>query len=93
MDIDVDMVANLARLNVIDDEKNWYFDQLNDIMTEIKRILDVDVENTDIMISPSRNVNCYMNDELSDTLTVEEVLKNASNTKDKYISVPRSLND
>ena len=93
MDIDVNSVANLARLNVSDDEQEWYFHQLSDVMGEIKKILDVEIDDTQMMISPSVNVNCYTTGEEKDSLTIEEVLKNAPNTKDKYISVLRSLND
>lgn len=90
---DVEHVATLARLNVDANEAEWYEAQLSDIMSEIDRIIDVSIDDVDIMISPSDNINCYSSDVEKDSLLVDDVLKNAKNTKDKYVTVPKVLHD
>lgn len=56
--INVEHVNDLARLKEEDLEK--YEVQLNDIMTEINKILDVEINTKEIMISPIENIIVIM---------------------------------
>ena len=91
---EVDHVANLARLHVDDSEYELYEKQLYDILSEIKKIEDIDVEGeTEIMISPSTNKNTYSNDSIGPMLSTSDVTKNAKHTIGDYIVVPRVVAD
>ena len=91
---EVDHVADLARLHVDDAEYELYEKQLYDILSEIKKIEDIDVEGeTEIMISPSTNTNTYSNDSIGPMLSTSDVLKNAKHTAGDFIVVPRVVAD
>ncbi len=91
---EVDHVADLARLHVDDSEYELYGKQLSDILSEIKKIEDLDVEGeTEMMISPCTNINTYSNDSIGPMLSTSDVLKNAKHTVGDYIVVPRVVAD
>ena len=83
-------IASLAKLNIKDEEMEKYQKQLGDILTEIEKILEVDV-NDDIMISPSDNENCYSNDLVGNHISKEEAFLNSKSVKGDYIAVPKVL--
>lgn len=85
----VDHIAKLARLNVKEEEYPKYQVQLNDILTEIEKIIDVEIPNDDIMISPSNNHNCFTTDEIETHISRQDALKNAKRITGDYITVPK----
>ena len=84
-------IADLAKLNVSDEEMSKYQQQLTDILTEIDKILKVDITNEEIMISPSDNRNVYSNDVIESHISREDALKNAKRVKGDYIIVPKVI--
>ena len=91
---EVDHVALLARLHVDDSEYELYERQLYDILSEIKKIEDVDVDGeTEIMISPCTNTNAYSNDTIGPMLSKDEIFKNVKHSNGDFIVVPRVVAD
>ncbi len=87
-------VANLARLSVNEEEIDKYGKQLADILTEIDKIINVDIDtNGEILIGPTMNNNTYSEDVVGNMLTKEEVLKNVPHKKGDFVSVPRVINE
>lgn len=86
-------VASLAKLRIEDDEIEKYVKELKDLMDEVNRIQDVQIEDEEILISPSENRNVYKDDTVGSMLTREEILKNANKKYGSYIAVTRALND
>ena len=86
-------VANLARLSVNKTEIDKYGIQLASILTEIDKILSVDIKNEELLIAPTKNTNCYSSDKVGEMLKSDEIFKNANNASDGYIVVPRVIND
>ena len=70
-----------------------YLQQLNDIISEIKKIEDVEIENEEIMINSIDKVNAYKNDNIGHMDKREEILKNSKLKKGDFIVVPKVLND
>lgn len=87
----VDHIAKLARLNVKEDEYSKYQTQLTDILTEIDKIMEVEITNDEIMISPSFNSNCYSEDVTETHISKESLLRNAKSVKGDYITVPKVI--
>ena len=83
-------VANLARINVNDEEIKKYQVGLKQILDELNRINEVNVSD-DIMISPSNNKNVYREDVGVDEEV--DILKNAPNVSGNYIEIKRFVND
>ncbi len=86
-------VASLAKLHLSDDEKELYAYQLKDIMNEMDRINNVEIDDEEILIAPCNNINTFNEDETKEMLTREEILKNANKKYGSYIAVTRALND
>ena len=84
-------IADLAKLNIKDEEIEKYQKQLSDIMTEIDKIVEVEIENDDIMISLTDNKNCYSEDVVEQHISRDDAFKNAKNVKANYITVPKVI--
>ena len=69
--VDIKHVATLAQLKIEDNELDKYQSQLNDIMTEIEKIVNVEVPNEDIMISSTTNKDRYEDDIIGNHISRE----------------------
>lgn len=88
---DVNHVIDLAKLKENDIDR--YKSQLNDILTEIDKILEVEITEDEIMISPSDNINRYNDDVVCGVIDKKDVLKMANKTNGDFIVVSRVIND
>lgn len=86
-------VADLARLEISDEEIAKYGVQLKDILTEIDKINECELKTDKILISPTNNINTYKEDTVGSMLSKEEIFKNSKNNDGEYIYVPRVIND
>ena len=84
-------IADLAKLNIEEKEMAKYQIQLTDILTEIDKILKVDINEEEIMISPTNNKNCLSEDIPEMHLSKDNMLKNAKRVKGDYIIVPKVI--
>lgn len=83
-------VAHLARINVTDEDVAKYKVGLAQILNEIERINEVNVDE-DILISPTANKNVCREDVSIDESV--DILKNAPKTSGNYIEIKRFVND
>ena len=83
-------VANLARINVSEEEVEKYKKGLKQILDELNRINEVNADD-DILISPTSNNNIYREDVGIDEDV--DILKNAPKKSGNYIEIKRFLND
>lgn len=88
---DIMHVAHLARIDIPFEELELYREQLNDILSEMKRINEVDIKSNELLISPSDNKNVYREDVGESTNS--DILFNAPKTNGNYIEVKRFLNE
>jgi|TARA_B110000438_G_C15800060_1_gene644687 aspartyl-tRNA(Asn)/glutamyl-tRNA(Gln) amidotransferase subunit C len=92
-DIDIDYVANLARLALTDEEKVRYSAQLSGILGYFAKLSDVDVEG----VKPSAHAfdleNVWQADEVKKGLSTEAALQNAPAQRDNQIIVPKVVDD
>jgi aspartyl-tRNA(Asn)/glutamyl-tRNA(Gln) amidotransferase subunit C len=92
-DEEVLKVLKLSKLdpNIEDIEKLKY--QLKDILNEIDKIEKLDIDEQEILISPSKNKNVYSDDKIGIMLDKKDVLKNALSHDETYIEVVGVFND
>ena len=84
-------IAHLARIEVDSSELEKYRIELKQIMNEIDKINELNIDTTDIMISPSLNTNVYREDVVvNDNFDIKI---NAPKTNGNYIETKRFLND
>ena len=77
MKIDVGYVAELARLELTEDEKAVFQPQLEDIVKYVEKISEVDVSGVEPMLHGRALVNVFREDEERASLPVETALANA----------------
>jgi aspartyl-tRNA(Asn)/glutamyl-tRNA(Gln) amidotransferase subunit C len=89
VEIDIEHVARLARLELTDEEKARLREQLGVILEAAAKVSEVatdDVPPTAYAIARS---NLLRADEITPSLTTEEVLSNAPEVEDDRFKVPR----
>ena len=88
--IDVDYVANLARLDMTEEEKSKIASQLNVILSYFDRLNSVDVENVEPMAHAHRVANVWReNDQPEETYAPEVLTGMAPNHRVNQVVVPR----
>ena len=91
--IDIDYVANLARVDLTDVEKEKFSAQLGDVLAYFEKLKSVDVSN----IEPTAHVfplfNVWDEDTAQPGFTAEEALRNAPKTRDSQVVVPKVVED
>ena len=88
--IDIDYVANLARLDLSDDEKAKLGTQLEDILGYFEKLNAVDVEGVEPMAHAHRVFNVWREgDEPCETYSSEVLAKMAPEYRDNQVVVPK----
>ena len=87
-------ISKLALLNLTDDEKEKFGNQLNDILEYFNKLNDLDTSKINPMIHPVEGLkNVFREDIPWKSLSKEEALKNASHKKDGFFKAPKILKD
>jgi len=88
---DVEHVANLARLELSEEEKNKFTEQLNAILKYVEQLNQLDTEH----VEPTSHVmplyNVMREDEARPSWPLEQVLLNAPDEEDGQFKVPAVL--
>ena len=86
---DVEHVAKLARLELTEEEKEKFTNQLGDILEYINQLNEVNTENVEPMAHPLPIVNVMREDKIEKYDNLEAMLKNAPEEEDGYYKVPK----
>lgn len=92
-DIDVRHVANLARLELNDDEVAVFQPQLEAIIERARSLMQLDVANIEPTAHPSPVFGRMRNDEPHESLPAAAVLQNAPDQAQSQIRVPKVVTD
>ena len=88
---DVEHVAHLARLQLNESDKAAFLKDLNQILTYVEKINELDTST----VEPTSHVlplcNVFRNDEMKPSLPKQEMLKNAPDEQDGFFKVPPVL--
>ncbi len=87
-DINIDYVANLARLALTDAEKETFSRQLGDVLRYIEKLSAVDVSRVEPTAHAFPVSNVWAEDVPQPGLPVEAALRNAPAQRDDMIVVP-----
>jgi aspartyl-tRNA(Asn)/glutamyl-tRNA(Gln) amidotransferase subunit C len=88
-DLNIDYVANLARLALTPEEKARYARQLGDILHYVEKLKQVDVTGVEPMAHAAPVFNVWREDVAQPGLTVEQALANAPAKRENMIVVPK----
>jgi aspartyl-tRNA(Asn)/glutamyl-tRNA(Gln) amidotransferase subunit C len=87
--IDVEYVANLARIALTDEEKKLFAGQLGQVLTYIEKLNTLDVSNVKPMAHAFPVTNVWGDDVAVDPMPVALALKTAPALRDNMIVVPK----
>lgn len=87
----VDHVARLSRLELTEEERERYLEQLNTILEYFARLGQLPTEGVEATSHAIPVTNVFRDDTVQPSLPVEEVLAMAPQAQDGFIVVPRVL--
>lgn len=87
----VDKLANLAKLEFSEDEKGKIQEDLTKIVAFVDKLSELDTAQVEPLIFMSTEVNVLREDEVHQTITQQEALKNAPKKDSDYFKVPKFL--
>jgi aspartyl-tRNA(Asn)/glutamyl-tRNA(Gln) amidotransferase subunit C len=88
---EVEYAAMLARIELSEEEKELYSEQLSTILEFFDRLKEVDTENVQPTSHVIDLVNAYRSDQVRPGPGVEAVLQNAPERSDRFFRVPKIL--
>jgi aspartyl-tRNA(Asn)/glutamyl-tRNA(Gln) amidotransferase subunit C len=88
-DLNIDKVANLARLALTPEEKAQFAQQLGDVLRHIEQLAKVDVSGVEPTAHAFPVYNVWTEDVAQPGLSVEAALRNAPAQRQHMIVVPK----
>ena len=86
--MDIEKVAQLARLKLNQEEKETFEAQMSSILNYFEDLQEVDTKGVDPLVSPVDNINIYRKDESNKWDNVEKALENSQKVKGNLFQVP-----
>lgn len=87
----IDKLANLARLEFNEEEKEEIKNDLRKMIGFIDKLNELDTTGVEPLLHMSDNVNILREDKVSGMITQEEALKNAPLHDDQFFKVPKVI--
>lgn len=87
--LDIEYVANLARLELTEAEKTEFGGQLDQVLGYVEKLKEIDVEGVDAMAHPFPLVNVMRPDERRPSLPHEDAMANAPQAVNGLFQVPK----
>ena len=88
-DLNIDRIAQLARIALTPEEKEKFSAQLADVLTNIEKLREVDVTGVEPTAHAFPVYNVWADDIAQPGLSVEDALRNAPEKRDNMIVVPK----
>ncbi len=93
IDLDtIEKVAHLARLEVKEEDKQGLLDDMNNILTFMDKLNEVNTDNVEPLIYMNGEVNVVREDEINQVISREDALRNAPKHDGKYFRVAKVIN-
>lgn len=87
--IDVEYIANLARIRLDKVHIKDFSKQLDDIITYVEKLKEVDTTDTPPTTHPLSLSNVFREDKVKESLPVDKVLENAPQKRNSFFKVPK----
>ncbi len=81
-------VANLARIEIDDNELEMYQVKLKELLDQIQVVTEIDDNDSEYLIAPWNDKAEFRKDEIGNMLNPKEVLQNSPRKSGNYIEVP-----
>ncbi|AJD27704.1 Asp-tRNA(Asn)/Glu-tRNA(Gln) amidotransferase subunit GatC [Clostridium botulinum] len=88
---DVEYVAELARLEFKEEEKDNFVNDLNKILNYMGKLDELNTDDVDIVVNPYYIENKYREDNVEKSMELKEVIDNAPESLEEYVIVPKVI--
>jgi len=88
---EVEHIAKLAKLKFNENEIDEYTTQLNQILTYVDKLNELDTENIKPLLHPVDGENVFREDVQKKSISTEDALKNTLYKTGKYFKVPKVI--
>lgn len=88
-DLNIDRIAQLARIALTPEEKEKFSAQLADVLANIEKLREVDVSGVEPTAHAFPVYNVWADDVAQPGLSVEDALRNAPEKRDDMVVVPK----
>lgn len=90
---DVEYVAQLAKLEFTEGEKERLIGDLNNIIGYVDKLTELNTDNVDIVVNPYYIENKFREDVVTPSLDLEKVIESAPKTLEEYVVVPKIIDE
>lgn len=90
----VDDLANKLLIGLTEEENKRVLDEFEEIDKNMELITKIpNIENVPVMTHALDDLECVLsNDEVTESLTIEEIMQNVKDSKDNQVVVPKVVN-
>ena len=88
----IDKLAKLAKLQFKDEQRDGIREDLTKIIAFVDKIDELDTEGVEPLVHMSREINVLREDEVKETITQTQALKNAPSKDSDYFKISTVLN-
>ena len=88
----IDKIAHLARLDVKEEDKQGLIDDMNNILTFMDKLNEVDTTGVEPLVYMTDEVNATREDVVKQVISREEALQNAPKQDGKFFRVAKVIN-
>ena len=86
-------VANLARINLSEEEIDKYARDLKLLLDDVEKIKDIETEADDLLVTPVDHESVLRNDNDTSSISFNDVKKNVPATVGNFVEVPVMVNE
>lgn len=91
--IDIDHVADLARIELSEEEKTMYLSQLGKVLDYFARLEELDVSDVEPSAHAAPVYNVWRQDEPGSTMNTADVVMNAPAKRGEQVLMPRVVSE
>ncbi len=88
---EVKHIAKLSKLEIPDEELDYYSNEMDKIINYFSRLREVDTSQVEPMTHVSDKKNIVSEDNSEDSLNVSDVIKSSPDTFGNFIKIPKIL--
>ena len=92
-DFNLKHIARLARLHFKDEELKVFESQIQNILSFVEKLKEVDVDGVEPTSHPLQISNVFRPDEVKPSLPIEEFLKHSPAARGRFFEVPKTVED
>jgi aspartyl-tRNA(Asn)/glutamyl-tRNA(Gln) amidotransferase subunit C len=88
---EVEVIAELARLRLNENEIDYYTAQLNQILEYVDKLNELNIESVEPLHHPVEGKNALREDVRRESVSTAEALKNAPDKDENFFKVPKVI--